>query len=171
MTGRLPDKTAVARIDVTRLQRAPEGSRQSAAGSSDDVIKRGRAFGISGSGDAVVLGDLVVNAEVDRLALTRYLRAAQRPANAFDPHPRNVLHHTHDRDVTGRSPTRRRHRGCVHRSDVLISSSPSPQVSVWRTRTGDASVSSRGCLQACSPPRSCSVRTPTRWRATGCGST
>ena len=110
LAGRLPDKTAVARVDVTRLQCAAEGSRQSAAGSGDNVVQRGRALGVSGSGDAVVLGDLGVNAEVDRLALTRYLRAAQRSANAFDPHPRDVLHLTHDRDVTGRVSTKERQK-------------------------------------------------------------
>ncbi len=130
LAGGLPDKTAVACIDVTRLQRAPEGSRQSAAGSCDDVIKGGRALGISGSGDAVVLGDLVVNAEVDRLALTRYLRAAQRSANAFDPYPRDVLNLTHDRDVTCRVSTRRRQSCASPRGSSL-------PLAYWKRIAGD----------------------------------
>src|SRR5712691_7922014 len=109
LAGRLPDKTAVACVDVTRLQRASEGSRQSAAGGGDDVVERRRALGVSGSGDPVVVGDLVVDAEVDRLALTRYLRTPQRTSNALDPHPRDIRHLTHARDVTGRGSTKPRH--------------------------------------------------------------
>ena len=49
---------AAARIDSARLQRAPEGSDQSAAGCGDDVVE-GRRVGRHQVGiDAVVLGDL-----------------------------------------------------------------------------------------------------------------
>ena len=129
-TDGLRSQATPASIYSTRLQRAPEGSRQSAAGSCDDVIKRGRALGISGSGDAVVLGDLVVNAEVDRLALTRYLRAAQRSANAFDPYPRDVLNLTHDRDVTCRVSTRRRQSCASPRGSSL-------PLAYWKRIAGD----------------------------------
>jgi hypothetical protein len=108
LPARLPNKTAFACVDVTRLQRAAEGSRQSATRGGHDVIQRRRPLGIAGSCNAIVLGDLVVDAEVDRLTLTRYLRPAQRTSNTLDSHPRDVLHLTHARDVTGRSSTRRR---------------------------------------------------------------
>ena len=110
LAGRLPDKTAVASVDVTRLQRASEGSRQSAAGGGDDVVERRGALGVAGSGDPVVVGDLVVDAEVDRLTLPRYLRTPQRTSNTLDPHSRDVLHVTHARDVTGRGSTKQRQR-------------------------------------------------------------
>ena len=40
--------------------------------------------------DAVVVGNLVVNAEQDRLILGREERASQWAAHAFDPHARVV---------------------------------------------------------------------------------
>ncbi len=65
----LTDEPAVACVDLTRLQRASEGAGESAAGGGDDVVERRRTLGISRSCDPVVLGDLVVDTEVDRLVL------------------------------------------------------------------------------------------------------
>jgi hypothetical protein len=45
-------------IDLTRLQRAGESARQSAAGRRDDVVERGRMRWVPTRADAVMLGDL-----------------------------------------------------------------------------------------------------------------
>jgi hypothetical protein len=70
LAGRLADQPALARGDSTRLQRAPEGARQSAGGGSDDVVERRSVLGFPAGHHAVVLGDLVVHAEEDGLGLT-----------------------------------------------------------------------------------------------------
>ena len=70
LAGRLADQPALARGDSTRLQRAPEGARQSAGGGGDDVVQRRSMLGLSAGRHAVVLRDLVVDAEEDGLGLT-----------------------------------------------------------------------------------------------------
>jgi hypothetical protein len=56
-------------FDLTRFQRAGKGARQSATGRGDDIVERRgvrrKLLGI----DAVVLGDLGVDPEGDRVAL------------------------------------------------------------------------------------------------------
>jgi hypothetical protein len=58
----LPDRLDVVAVgidfDLTRLQRAGERARQSAAGSCHDVIERGRMGRVVLGSDAVMLGDL-----------------------------------------------------------------------------------------------------------------
>jgi hypothetical protein len=61
----LADQSSVARIDVTRLQRAPEGAGESAGRGGDEIVERGRPLGLAASRDSVVIGDLVVHAELD----------------------------------------------------------------------------------------------------------
>jgi hypothetical protein len=57
--------------NVTRCQRASEGPEQSAAGRRDQVVER-TGMGLFNIGrDAVVLGDLAVDTEEDRLLFRR----------------------------------------------------------------------------------------------------
>ena len=58
-------------LDLTRLQRAGKGAGQSAAGGGHDIVeRRGVRREVLGL-DPVVLGDLGVDAEHDRLLLGR----------------------------------------------------------------------------------------------------
>jgi hypothetical protein len=84
LAGRLADQPSLARVDVTRLQRAPEGAGQSAGCGSDEVVERRRPLGLAASRDAVVVGDLVVDAELD--LRERELGTTQGPADALDAH-------------------------------------------------------------------------------------
>jgi hypothetical protein len=78
---------ATGRIYLARLQRAPEGPGQSAAGRCDNVVEgrcvRGKVLGV----DAVVIGDLRMDTEGDHSLRARKLRLAQRTALARDRHP------------------------------------------------------------------------------------
>ncbi len=74
----------------TRLQRAGEGAGQSARGRGDDIVERGRVGRKAGAGHAVVLGHLVVDAELDRFALTGKVGQPARTAEALDAHPGGV---------------------------------------------------------------------------------
>jgi len=64
---RLARQPSSARIDVTRLQRAPEGAGQSASGSGDDVVERRRPLRLAATRDAVMVCDLVMDPEPHRL--------------------------------------------------------------------------------------------------------
>lgn len=61
----------IARIYLTRLQRAPEGANQSTSGSGDNVIKRRRVRLGDIRANAVVLGDGSVHAEPYWLSFSR----------------------------------------------------------------------------------------------------
>ena len=65
VAGHLGCQPAITRIDSTRLQRAPEGSNQSAAGRGDDIVESGSVRRHEIGIDAVVLGDLGVDTEPD----------------------------------------------------------------------------------------------------------
>jgi hypothetical protein len=84
--GRQP---AVACIDLARLQRAPEGSGQSATGSRHDVVD-GRRVRLGDSGQAVMGGDRAVRAERDRLGFRRQIRETQWADAALDAHVRPI---------------------------------------------------------------------------------
>jgi hypothetical protein len=88
LAGGLADEPSPACVDVARLQRAPEGAGQSAGRSGNEVVERRRPLGFAPSRDAVVVGDLVVDAELD--LCERQLRAAQRAADALDADVRDV---------------------------------------------------------------------------------
>ena len=66
-----PDQPSFARGDLARLQRASEGSGQSAGSGGDDVVERRGPLDVAAPRDAVVVGDLVVDAEPDRLGRPR----------------------------------------------------------------------------------------------------
>ncbi len=71
-------------LDVTRIQRAGEGARQSPAGSGDHVVQsRGLGREVVRR-DPVVLGDLGVNSERDRLLHGGEVGEALRTAEALD---------------------------------------------------------------------------------------
>jgi hypothetical protein len=95
LAGCLADQPSLARVDLAGFQRASEGAGQSAGCGGDDVVERGRSFSFAGCRNAVVVGDLVVNAEVDGVGLAREVRPSQRAANALDSNARDVLHVTH----------------------------------------------------------------------------
>lgn len=59
----------VARVDLTRLQRASKRARQSPARGGDDVVERRRVRRRAPGLHAVVLSHGPVHAEVDRLRL------------------------------------------------------------------------------------------------------
>jgi hypothetical protein len=75
----------VARIDLTRFQRASEGAHHSTGGSGNHVIDgRGvRFFNFVGR-DFVVLGDRAVDAEDHWLRFAGKMRDSQRAGFAFD---------------------------------------------------------------------------------------
>lgn len=69
-------ETTVPGGDVARFQRAPERSGQSPAGGCDDVVEGGGVGFVGAVGQFVVLGDLVVDTEGDRLFLGGQPRVA-----------------------------------------------------------------------------------------------
>ena len=71
---------------LTRFQRAPEGSGESAGGSSDDVIERRRVRCVRFGIDLVMRCDRSVNAERHWHRLTRQVRQAVRTAETLDAH-------------------------------------------------------------------------------------
>ena len=73
-------------IDVTRLQRAGEGAGQSAAGGRHHVVERGRVWGVLVGADTVVLRDLGMDPERDRLVLGGQVREPLRSAQPLDLH-------------------------------------------------------------------------------------
>jgi hypothetical protein len=90
LAASLARQPALARIDATRFQRAPERASQSAGRRSDDVIERRRPLSVAAPRDAVMVGDLVVDAEPDRLVRPGKLGAAQRAADPLDADPRDI---------------------------------------------------------------------------------
>jgi hypothetical protein len=78
LTSRLADEPAVSCGDLTRLQRASERAGQSPGSRGDDVVERRRSLGLAARLDPVMIRDLVVKAEPDRLCAARYGRAPER---------------------------------------------------------------------------------------------
>jgi hypothetical protein len=75
----------VARIDLTRFQRASEGAHHSTGGSGDDVVDGRGMWLLNFVGrDFVVLGDCAVDAEDHRLRFAGKMRDSQRAGFAFD---------------------------------------------------------------------------------------
>jgi hypothetical protein len=71
-------------FDLTRLQRAREGARQSAAGGGHNVVERRRVRRVLVRLDAIVLGDLRMHSEEHRLLLGRKVGEPLRPAQPLD---------------------------------------------------------------------------------------
>jgi hypothetical protein len=95
----LPHRVGVEVLEgnLTRCQRASKGAEQSPAGSSYQIIEGGVVCLLLFWRDAVVLGDLTVDAEQHRLFLDGEIGAAHLALHRFHPHPRDVgyLGHAH----------------------------------------------------------------------------
>ena len=89
-TDRFAGQPLAVSPDVARLQRAPEGPRQSAGRGGDDVVERRGARLEGGGGDLVVLGDRPVDAEDDRLRLAWEVGAPDGPFHPFYPDMRPI---------------------------------------------------------------------------------
>jgi hypothetical protein len=72
LAHRLGGQPAIARIDLARLQRAPEGAGQSATGSRHDVVD-GRRMRLGDGGHSVMGGDCAVRTELHRLGFRRQI--------------------------------------------------------------------------------------------------
>ncbi len=90
LADRLADQSPFACRDLTRLQRASEGARESAGGRRDDVVEGGGALGLGPGRHPVVLRDLRVHSERDGLGLPGEIREPQRPSDPFDAGARRV---------------------------------------------------------------------------------
>ncbi len=84
LAGRFRDQVPVRCVDAARLQRAPEGSRQSTAGGGDDVVNRRGVRRVFLRVDTVMLGDGSVHSEADWLIQGRHPYFANRTSNPFD---------------------------------------------------------------------------------------
>jgi len=96
-TDRFAGQPLAVSPDVARLQRAPEGPRQSAGRGGDDVVERRGARLEGGGGDLVVLGDRPVDAEDDRLRLAWEVGAPDGPFHPFYPDMRPIHDVGHSR--------------------------------------------------------------------------
>jgi hypothetical protein len=100
LTSRLTGEPAIACVYLARLQRAPEGSRQSAAGGGNNVVERGgigrRIPGIN----AVVLRYLRMDSKGDRTLPCGKEGLPHRALVSYDSHLRGV------NDVTHQAPPR-----------------------------------------------------------------
>jgi hypothetical protein len=76
-------EVAFSSTDPARLQRASEGSGQSAAGRRHDIVERRSDFTV-GIGTIVLL-DRSVNAELDRAIVGREIGASERACDPVDP--------------------------------------------------------------------------------------
>ena len=105
LAGHVRRETAVAGIDLTRLQRASKGADHSTRGRRDHVVD-GRRMGFRKTRGIhfVVLRDRAVHAEHDRLRLTRETRDAQRSFHAFDVDLRRVNDASHTRQAAAGTP-------------------------------------------------------------------
>lgn len=88
---RLRRKPAAASIDLARLQRATQCSRQSTGRRSDDIVKSRRMVRVLAGSGSVVLSNLSMGAEYDRVGLRGQIGLADRPTLADDPDTRHVL--------------------------------------------------------------------------------
>ena len=85
--GHLRAESAVAGINATRFQRAPEGSGQSTAGRRHHVVKSGRVRGERLWGDLVVRRDLGVDSENHRLFFSRQVGQTHGASLSLNPYP------------------------------------------------------------------------------------
>jgi hypothetical protein len=90
LAGGLSDESSFRGVDLARLQRASERAGQSASGCGDDVVERRRVLGLAATWDTVVVGNLVMNPEEDRLKLGWNGRSPQRTADTFDSDQRDI---------------------------------------------------------------------------------
>jgi hypothetical protein len=91
----LRDQAAASGLNLTRFQRASEGSGESTGGSGDDVIQCGGVLLEHARRQLIVFRDGAVNAEDHRLALDGEIRTAHGPVHALDPNARAVDNVSH----------------------------------------------------------------------------
>lgn len=77
-------------VNLTRFQRAPEGSGESPGGCRDDVIKRRGMRRVSVRRNLVMLGNFGVYAENDRLCFRRQEGQTHWPPLALNANPRSI---------------------------------------------------------------------------------
>jgi hypothetical protein len=107
LAPRFGDESAFACGDVTRLQRASERPGESTGRRGDDVVERRRPLGVAAALDPVVVGDLVVDAEPDRLRCAGHVRPAQRAFDSLHPRPTGVDDFSQVRSSPVRATSRR----------------------------------------------------------------
>ena len=86
-------------LDLTRLQRAGEGARQSAAGGGHYVVQCRGVGWVLLRPDAVVLGHLGVHAEHNGRVLGGQKGKTLRAAKTLNPHARNVRNVAHEAEL------------------------------------------------------------------------
>jgi hypothetical protein len=86
-------------LDLTRLQRAGEGARQSTASSGHNVVQCRGVGWVLLRPDAVVLGYLGVHAEHNGRVLGGQKGKTLRAAKTLNPHARNVRNVAHEAEL------------------------------------------------------------------------
>ena len=89
LTNGLTREPTVAGTDLARLQRAPEGTEESASGGGHDVVDGG-GMGVRDILDTVVCGDCAVRTKQHRLSLRGQPCLAEWADAAYDAHVRTV---------------------------------------------------------------------------------
>jgi hypothetical protein len=127
----------------TRCQRAPKGAEQSPAGRRDEVIEGGVVRLLLFSRDAVVLGDLAVDAEQHRLFLDGEISAAYLAFHRLNPHPRDVGYSGHALLLSSR-PGYQSIQASLKRPGKPAPSAPQPYAPVAPGAVGPAPVIYKG---------------------------
>jgi hypothetical protein len=84
LPNRFRNQPSIRCVDLTRLQRASEGSGESTRGGRDDVIQCGGVRFRNRRGYFVVLRDGAVNAKDDRFRFGRKIGSAKGPFYALN---------------------------------------------------------------------------------------
>jgi hypothetical protein len=105
LAGRLDLVALPLDVDLTRFQRAGEGAGQSAAGGGNDVVEGRRVRREVLRRDTVMLGDLGMDAEGDRLLFGGQVGEPLRASEALDAHARDVGRIGHARHPTAAGGT------------------------------------------------------------------
>jgi hypothetical protein len=95
LSNRVSVEALPVKGNLTRCQRAGEGAEQSAARCCDQVIESARVRLLLVERDAIVLGDLAMNAEGDRLFLRRNVRQPNLALNRLELDSRDVGYVSH----------------------------------------------------------------------------
>lgn len=92
----LADQASSRRTNLTRLQRASEGSGESARRCGNNVVERGCTRFGNGGGNFIVFRDCAVYSKNHRLGLCGKIRLSNRPFDSLDSHCGTIHHFTHD---------------------------------------------------------------------------
>jgi hypothetical protein len=104
----LRDQALVRCTDLTRLQRAPKGSRKSTGGCGDNVVQGCGMRFQHVRWNFVMFRHRAMNSEDHWLLLGRQVCSADRAPHAFDAYMRSISHVRHDCGIVSRysSPVR-----------------------------------------------------------------